>query len=267
MVFDLYIYESAKHKFTYCDEIHVDEIFHLPYFDRFENVVIASARDKCPKSAKYIHFYADSVDIPKGITHLSFEHEFDKPLNDCIPPTVTHLVFGRCFNQSIYSCIPSSVTHLTFGNNFNKSIKGCIPSSVIYVTFGQFFNQSLRNLPPTVSKLSILAHNMNDIYIPPSIKKLILMSFGRNVRKCIPPTVTHLKLCHNYDELKLYYPLFSSTSGITHMTFAGSCKPIPNFIPSTVTHLKFSKNFTGSIDDYVPGTVIDMKKRGLTFRY
>src|ERR1700678_1367527 len=85
---------------------------------------------------KWISFFTDNINIPNGITHLSFNDIFNKNIKGCIPNSITHLTFGRDFNQDIKGCIPNSVTHLTFGREFNKNIKECIPNSVTNLTFG-----------------------------------------------------------------------------------------------------------------------------------
>jgi len=228
-----------RHKFIYHECITVRIIKHLSYFDRFENVAITNAKDRYPKRAKFIHFCADNTDIPYGITHLSFDYGFNQPINDCIPTTVTHLKFGIDFDQPI---------------------NGNIPSSVISITFGSCFDQSLRYLPLTISKLFINVQNMKEIYIPSSVKTLSLRSLDTKIKRCIPSTVTKLKLYDNTTFIVWCLPLFSSVSGVTRMTFPTNfINPIPGLIPSTVTHLKFGGNFWGSINGCIPKSVIEIR--------
>ncbi len=70
--------------------------------------------------------------IPKYITHLEFDNDFNKPINK-YPKRITNIVFGKTFNQSVDN-LPNQLTNLTFGNNFSRSVN-FIPDSIqiIYV--------------------------------------------------------------------------------------------------------------------------------------
>jgi hypothetical protein len=87
----------------------------LPYFDQFENISLDIMSVTYPASVKFIHFLANSLDIPQKVSHLTFGSYFNRPIKNCVPSSVTRLTFGASFNEPINGCIPSSVTHLTFG--------------------------------------------------------------------------------------------------------------------------------------------------------
>ena len=89
--------------------------------------------------------------IPKNTTHLTFELNFNRSVNN-LPNSITHLTFGCDFNQSVDS-LPISITHLTFGNNFNQSVDN-LPNSIKYLTFGFDFDQPIDNLPNSIIHLT-----------------------------------------------------------------------------------------------------------------
>ena len=86
--------DSLKDKTYYDDDIIINEINHLWYFDRFTHVIC----------------YNINLELPKFVTHIEF-NENDN-IKDCIPNTVTHLILADSFDGDISGCIPNSITHL-----------------------------------------------------------------------------------------------------------------------------------------------------------
>jgi hypothetical protein len=176
-------FNHLKFKIIYTELISISKIKSLSYFDNFESVSLDMYTMRCPKYVKFIHFLVNSIDIPDEVTHLTFNHIFNKPIENCIPHSVTHLTFGWKFDQEIDNCIPSSVTHLTFGWNFNQSIDNCIPSSVTHLTFGRHFDQPINNcIPSSVTHLTFGRY------------------FNQPINNCIPSSVTHLTFGKNFNQ-------------------------------------------------------------------
>jgi hypothetical protein len=197
-------FDRLKFKMIYTKLISLSKIISLPYFDKFENILLDVMNVTYPTSSKFICFLANGSDIPQKITHLTFGFYFNNPINNCIPSFVTHLTFGYYFNQPINDCIPSSVTHLSFGWFFDQSINNCIPSSVTHLTFGGRFNQSINNcIPSSVTYLTFGWHfnqPINDC-IPFFVTHLIFgYNFNQSINNCIPPSVTHLSFGYNFNQ-------------------------------------------------------------------
>ena len=120
-------------------------------------------------------------DIPNTITHLYFDNDFNKPLeNGIIPNSVTHLIFGEKFNQGLRpGDIPSSVTYLEFGYNFNQGLRaGDIPNGVVSLFFGNCFYQEIKEgvLPESI-KFLFLGYCKNlQIVFPKNLIEVILHS-------------------------------------------------------------------------------------------
>jgi hypothetical protein len=176
-------FDNLKFKMIYTRLISLSRIISLPYFNKFENILLDITNVTYPTSSKFIHFFANESHIPQKITHLTFTSNFNKSINNCIPSSVTNLTFGWHFDQSINNCIPFSVTHLTFGQNFDQPINNCIPSSVTHLTFGYFFNRPINNC------------------IPSSVTHLIFgYYFNQQIKNCIPSSVTHLTFGWNFNQ-------------------------------------------------------------------
>lgn len=170
-----------KNKVYYNENVYVDKIKDVPYYDMFTNVSIG---DLCHK-------------LPKAIVKITFDRAFNEDINGYIPNSVTHITFGSFFNRDIKGCIPNTVTHLEFGHSFDQDIKGCIPNSVTHLRFGNKFNQTIKgNIPTSITHLTINLYfnKFEKECIPNSVTDLIFSSnnFNQNVRDCIPDSVTHL---------------------------------------------------------------------------
>jgi hypothetical protein len=96
--------------------------------------------------------------FPDGLTHLTFENEFNKPIKKGIfPNSLFNLTFGVSFNQSIEKGVfPDSLSNLTFGYDFNqRNEKDVLPNSLLNLTFGHKFNQRIEKnvLPNSLTNL------------------------------------------------------------------------------------------------------------------
>lgn len=176
--------EQLKYKLSYHENIHVNAISNLPYFDNFRSVRISSANDTYPKYAACIYMrfdrrFNDSIvdKIPLYVTHLNLSrcvstltpaipfippsvkylniYQFDYVIERGIPNTVTHLTLCTKFGLMPKS-LSSSVTHLTFDDPFDEPVNGLIPASVTHLKFGTYFNKTLENcIPASVVELVI----------------------------------------------------------------------------------------------------------------
>jgi hypothetical protein len=180
-------FNKLKKDFTYHDRISAVDIQGLSYARNF----------------KYSYFNAETIIIPKIVTHLTFNDKFNQPIKNIIPATVTHLEFGSLFNMSIKNNIPESVTHLTMGMKFNKSIN-TIPHSITHLKLGYSFNKPVENcIPQSVTHLTF-GFNFNRVInncIPNSVTHLVFdVCFNKSIKDCVPSSVTHITLGYSYDK-------------------------------------------------------------------
>jgi len=228
--------DKLKYKFMYCDEIHIDKIINLSYFDNFECIRISNRKNKYPKNVKHIYFKAYSRFLPPLVTHLEFFYEFNLPI--VIPSTVIHLTFGEYFNHPIKNCIPSSVTHLIFGQEFNQPIIDCIPSSVTHLEFGWDFDQSIKNnIPSSVTHLKFgYEFNKSINNLPSSVTHLTLgTKFNRQIKK-MPSSITHLKFGDEFNR-----SIYNISQSITHIRFGNFFNQSLCGIPTTIIEIKIYK--------------------------
>jgi hypothetical protein len=50
--------------------------------------------------------------IPSSVTHLTFNDNYDRSVENAIPVTVTHLVIGKWFGTKNFDNIPISVKEI-----------------------------------------------------------------------------------------------------------------------------------------------------------
>lgn len=239
-----------KNKIYYTSQQCTRKIKHLPYFDRFQNVIaFAPSYPKSMHTLKMCDYLDGPLKIPDTLLCLELGCVFNQPITHMF---ITSLIMGYNFNQKIEHMIhithltvghsfdvkthkiPSSVAHLTFNNGFNRPLSNAIPSSVTHLTFGDHFNQHIDGqIPSSVTHLTFggrFVHQIHDC-IPKSVKYLEIGSgFGKVVNDCVPLSVTHLTL--------------------------NTINPFGSIIPPSVTHLTFHRNFVGhKTVNYIPETV------------
>lgn len=181
---------KLKYQFIYREEVYINKVLYLPYYQNFEFIKILSQTqlNKCHKNVKYISFTACAPPIPVGITHLlngicfissewdivipttvthlTFPLGFDRKITEHIPSSVTHISFAD-FNRPIDSIIPQSVTHLSFGNRFNHQIMSL---SVTHLTLGRDFDSTIADLPLLVELIIPKSYDLRNARIPTSTK-------------------------------------------------------------------------------------------------
>ncbi|QGR54366.1 f-box repeat-containing protein [Moumouvirus maliensis] len=108
---------TSKYFIEFLDHIYFNGLYNyyqvkdLPYYSRF----------KCVK------YTSNNINIPIGITHLTFGDEFNQPIIGCISNNVNLLPEEQNKEKIIFS----RLTHLEFGWEFNQSIKGCESENII----------------------------------------------------------------------------------------------------------------------------------------
>uniref|UniRef100_A0A6C0CB70 F-box domain-containing protein n=1 Tax=viral metagenome TaxID=1070528 RepID=A0A6C0CB70_9ZZZZ len=204
--------DLLKRKLIFINQIDVCKIQNLPYFDRFESIILSKPETVPPKNAKNVYYRTNELVFPEFVTHLTYYHDygsslhpplikipdsvkyltfgnyFNQNIDGCIPTSVAHLKFGVFFAHSIKNCIPNSVTDLTFGDDFDQDISGNIPESVTDLTFGKSFNRSIDDIPKSVKNVTL--HPRYNVYIEPNIAQRITITKAcrmRSIDSILPP--------------------------------------------------------------------------------
>lgn len=223
---DCYAEDQDKWYFNCLTHIKISEIFEFP------------------TSTKYFSIYFSTYTwklsfIPDFITHLEFDDEFDKSIENLIPSSVTHLIFGKEFNKPIKNHLPVNLTHLTFGDKFGQSIENAIPKSVIYLKFGSFFDKPIasaeNNLPENLQHLEFGCDFGQQIKnnIPKSVKYLNLGGYSGSIYKCIPKSVEVLIFGYEFDgKIKNKIP-----DSVKILNLGGYSRSIEGCIPNSVVEL------------------------------
>lgn len=231
--------------------------------------------------------------IPNSVTHLIFGDSFNKVIDvGVIPNSVVYLKFGWYFNQSIKNIIPPNIKYLSFRCSFNQPISeeiyisdtlktiSYIPESVKYFNYEALndkFDFKILSENITYLNLKIEKH----IYpgdIPSSVTRLGLLS-NEDIRPgVIPDNVTHLSFnlyySGNYSLNQLIHKNITHLdlgdlsvscdripNGVTHLTYNPIYLTI-NSIPNSVTHLTIDSKIKGSINKYIPNSVVYLNFNG-----
>jgi len=198
----------SEYPFYFRENIHTNKIMGSRWFNYFVDVIVD-----------------DLVILPKYVSSLTFNREFNKPIGKYIPCTVTKVKFSLRFNQIVRDCLPKSikeiyfdsefnspindsipfgVTHLFFRGRFNQPIEGCIPSSITHLSFGYCFEQIIfNNIPPSVTHLTLGTNFHPHIAdnIPLSVTHLAIGKYYRMYIN-IPPSIR---------EITIYDPITEET--------------------------------------------------------
>jgi len=191
-----------KCQFTYHEEIYLERIINLPYFDNFISIK-ASYVNKYPKHVKHIRFLAHDqknyAHIPQSVTHIVLENSHGIII---LPQSVTHLTLREQFGKHLI--IPPSVINLTVEMLFNDLIR-VIPSTVKYLTINRFTNY-IEKIPEFVSHLTLnnyvgYMHPCDQLFTKWS--KVTHLTFGKDFDACIsnmiPLSIIEIKLNKKYN--------------------------------------------------------------------
>lgn len=172
--------EILKANIYFDEQINVEKIIRLHFFDRFRNISNVYYLELLPKFVTKISFcpgfHASLTDkLPSTVTHISFPKMLKKPSIGFLPPYITHLILSdviTCddmtaknlilcedYNDFISNRISNHVRNLTFHENLKHLYKDCIPVWVEEVTI-------IGN--PTVERLQHIQQ-----FIPKNCKLLV----------------------------------------------------------------------------------------------
>lgn len=146
--------------FYFTKNINTCFIINSRWFDHFTNVNINRNNTK----------------LPLNVTYLTFNCNFNKPINDYIPSTVTHLRL-YCADEFINKQLPISIMHLSYDGH-DKKIFQYLPlklnelkfnSYIFMIVPGPIFIELMKgNFPSSVKKIIFRNHSSNklEIFIP-----------------------------------------------------------------------------------------------------
>ncbi|EAL64521.1 hypothetical protein DDB_G0285799 [Dictyostelium discoideum AX4] len=213
------------------------------------------------------HYYDGLIETgsipPKVINlHYKFDSNYNKSSFDqhCfIPKYMTSLEFDYEFNQPIIvGTIPKNITSIKFGNQFNSEIKeNSLPKLVSSITFGHGYSQPINNiniLPPNLTKLEFGYHFDQPIdsnNFPSSITSLKFgENFNRDLNESFFKKLYHLKVL----EVGLYFKKIISPNSLPNSLKQLSLgdrynhKLTINTLPSSLEILKLGRYYNHSIE-------------------
>ena len=113
----------------------------------------------CKKMSKCKFHYDGMISLMK-IVNLKCYKKFTNVIIDTdhsligLSPSIDTITFDNNFNKPIECAIPTTIRHITFGKSFQKSLKDCIPSSVISLTLNAYYTH-FDKFPTTIKELFI----------------------------------------------------------------------------------------------------------------
>ncbi|KAN0040006.1 hypothetical protein ACTA71_011888 [Dictyostelium dimigraforme] len=213
------------------------------------------------------HYYDGKIEagsIPSKVLNLHYKYDSNYNKSSfnqyCfIPKYMTSLEFDYEFNQPIIAgTIPKNITSIKFGNQFNSEIQeNSLPISVGSITFGHGFNQPINNaniLPPNLTKLEFGYHfdqSIDPNHFPTSITSL---KFGENFNRDLSESLFKKLYCLNVLEVGSYFKRI-----ITPNSLPDSLKQLSlgdrynhkitiNTLPTSLEVLKLGRHFNHSIE-------------------
>eukprot|EP01112_Ceratiomyxa_fruticulosa_P014284 TRINITY_DN4079_c0_g1_i5.p1 TRINITY_DN4079_c0_g1~~TRINITY_DN4079_c0_g1_i5.p1 ORF type:complete len:282 (-),score=41.90 TRINITY_DN4079_c0_g1_i5:7-852(-) len=137
----------------------------------------------------------------KTITHLSFDTDFNEPIDNLLPHSVVYLNFRTTFNQSI-NYLPPNLTSLKLSDFFNQPISNMLPLKLTHLQFGLRFNHPIDGiLPPDLKFLHfeyVYNHPLNQL--PLKLSHLTIGGCFNHPLLNLPPSLTHLTLPKIFDK-------------------------------------------------------------------
>lgn len=262
-------------------------LFNLKYEIKFSGVYEYDKVKNSPfyDNIKFMKYKATNLDIPKKITHLTFENNFNEPIENKIDDNISgnlisldlgcnfnypisefiskcanikDLRIGYWFNQPLNK-IPTGITHLTLGNSYRSSLKNILPNSLTHITFGDNFNESLENIIPSNIKALKFGFSFNQSitgFIPNGTTHLFFdWMFDKQITGNIPSSVIYLDVGRTTDTKNL--PQNLKYLGITcNSNFQTSD------IPQSVKHLDlrlYNSEIHGPIPNFITDLSLDFK--------
>ncbi|KAF2071186.1 hypothetical protein CYY_007503, partial [Polysphondylium violaceum] len=223
---------------------HTQTLVHLPRSVRYIKIHKHKLKQDYVNDSslfKATHFYSHCTedqqklinDINQGIQ----QHQQQTTSNSLSPSLEVHLYISENF-----AITPGLLNHLNIQS----------------ISFGGEFNQSLLpdSLPDTVKKLGFdkgSLFNQEMLAIPPGIQDLDLTHYSceTHLTSALPPSLTRLKMCKNYQPLSSgFFP-----QGLKSLIFDHSVNLCtPDTIPDTVTQLSLRRINKQSLS-FIPPTV------------
>lgn len=221
-------FREILYKVEFTDEVMIDNIVDLPYFDSFVNVKYNSVA-KFPAKLRFLNWNCEA----------NFQHT--------LPDTLIGIKFGYNFCRSLPP-IPDHITHLKFGYKSTQRISGNLPKKLVYLKLGPWFHESLPRLPNTLKYLilrnyrkqlpalpdSLISLELGNDYkqsLPPLPKSLISLKVGNyydQVLSSLPKSLKYLSLGDNYDcrdDISSYYETIGSCHYFPPLRFSQLQEP------------------------------------------
>ncbi|BCS82656.1 F-box and FNIP repeat-containing protein [Cotonvirus japonicus] len=260
---------NLKHEVKLLDVYEYDKVKNSPFYNNI----------------KFIKYKATNLGVPEKITHLTFENNFNEPIENKIDDNISkNLIsldlgcnFNHPINEFISKCVnlkdlrvgcwfnqpldklPPGITHLTLGNSYICSLKNVLPNSLTHITFGDNFNESLENIIPPNIKALKFGFSFNQPItgvIPNGITHLFFdWMFDQQITGNIPSSVIHLDTGRSTDTKNL-------PSSLKYLGITCNSNFQTSDIPQSIKHLDlrlYDSEIHGPIPDFITHLSLDYK--------
>jgi len=150
-----------------------------------------------PTTLTHLVFYCDNNNSFENLhllTHITFDYEFNKPLNN-LPSSCSHLTFDGKFNQSVDN-LPLSIRVIVFGDYFDKPIND-LPQ-VTHLTFGCDFNHPIDDLPRSLISLKLGMRFNKPLKNLPDLNHIGIGKYFNQYIDELPKSLRSIKISKNY---------------------------------------------------------------------
>ena len=205
----------------------------------------------------------DQIQGILGLTHLSFDDEFNQPLRACdLPDTLTHLHLGEYYEQPFDATnLPSSLVSLVLGG-YTEEVVNLQHTKLVEIMYGSWYQTPIQpgQLPATLRRLTLgdtYTHPLSPGVLPENLTDLTLgCNYSNPIEPgLLKPQLRRLTLGDNF-EAKLRPG--SLPAGLRRLKLGRDYqhKFQPDVLPPALTHLWIGKKFNHRIDnDTLPKTL------------
>lgn len=171
------------HNFNYPVNLHEGLIL-LIFGSKFNQPI-----DNLPSSLMHLEFscsFNQPINkLPTSLKFLRFIESFNQPIN--LPPGLTHLTFDCRFDRPVI--LPDGLEYLCISNDDNSDTLDNLPSSITELELGYYIKSELNNLPNGIKKIKFFESCQYD-------KEL----------NCLPDSVEIIELDRHYSKPILNKP-------------------------------------------------------------
>lgn len=211
-------FREIVHITKFTEKISFGEIYDLPYFDSFVNIIygLTPGREfRLPRKLKSLYWFSDELlpeSFPDTLECLVMAWSYNHSL-DHLPDSLIHLELSWKWNLALQR-LPANLKYFKIGHFFNRPLPQ-LPATLEYLKLGYYFNQPLSQLPITLLVLKLgYYYNYPLPLLPKSLTHLKLNTYYRHPLPLLPDSLVNVYLYHAYQ-----WPLPPSSNANFHLTW------------------------------------------------